>query len=98
LKQIRSFAKDFKPKFKGKTKKEKRKKIRKRQKGRGNHFGLARESAHGPSSLPLRIGTEPLSPAADAGAPHVIPSEENGTNTEAIERDPSRLLADRVKP
>jgi hypothetical protein len=39
--------------------KEKGKKIRKRQKGHGEPFGLARESAHGPSSLTFRIGTKP---------------------------------------
>jgi hypothetical protein len=54
-----------------------------------------RPTAHLPSLSELV--PSPLSPTADAGAPHVIPSEENGTNTEATERDPFGLLTDRVK-
>jgi hypothetical protein len=90
--QNRGFVKKIKPKIKRK-KKKKEKKIRKEKKGPGAESGLDPKAARGPSSpRPKRYPASP-SPAADEGAPHVIPFEETGMNTEAPERDPPELFA-----
>jgi hypothetical protein len=92
--QNRGFVKKIQTKNQKKTEKGKEKKIRKEKKGPGAESGLDPKAAHGPSSpCPKRYPASP-SPAANEGAPHVIPSEETGMNTEAPERDPPKLFAE----
>jgi hypothetical protein len=90
--QNRGFVKKIQTKNQKKT--EKKKKRTKEKKGPGAESGLDPKAARGPSSpRPKRYPASP-SLATDEGAPHVIPSEETGMNTEAPERDPPELFAE----
>jgi hypothetical protein len=50
--------------------------------------------AHDPLTSFSKWYRAPLLLATDEGAPHVIPYEETGMNTEAPERDPPELFAE----